>query len=144
MTGNKKKIIDWLIDQRDTIFIIKEKKQSRTLNQNNYYWQLLGELSNKLRVPSDELHFELIKKSCPFIEIMIPAEQKIIGIKYYEVLKTIKKNDKIYNIVRVYAGSSEINTIEFGILLDNLIEECTDQGINTLTPDEIKRLKAIE
>jgi hypothetical protein len=31
-----------------------------------------------------------------------------------------------------------------GILLDNLIEECKLQGIETMTPDELAKLRTLE
>jgi hypothetical protein len=31
-----------------------------------------------------------------------------------------------------------------GILLDNLIEECKLQGIDTITPDELSKIRSLE
>lgn len=145
MTGNKIKLINYLVIQDDKKeFTLTEKKKRRSLDQNSYYWQLLNELAQIMSIPSETLHFELIKKSCPFMEIMIPSNQEIKGIRYYEILRTIKRDDKLFDIIRVYAGSSELNSKEFSILLDSLIEECKEQGIETLTPDELERLKYYE
>ena len=44
-----------------------------------------------------------------------------------------------YIVYQVYTPSHELKTDEFAILLDGLIEECKNQGIDTRTPDEIKR-----
>lgn len=43
----------------------------------------------------------------------------------------------------MYVGSSSLDTIEMGILLDSLIEECHLQNIETMTPDEIAKLKGL-
>lgn len=114
------------------------------MTQNKYYWELLGQLSNKMRIPSEELHFDNIKKSCPFEEYLVPDEANLRGIKYYETLSKKKVKDKLFKVVRVYIGTSALNTTEFGILLDNLIEECHIQNISTLTPNEIAQLKSYE
>ena len=41
----------------------------------------------------------------------------------------------------VFTPSHELNTREFAFLLQGLCEECEEQGIETLSPDELKRLE---
>lgn len=146
MIGTPKKVISWLLEKnQNTKYEIKQYKKKRTPRQNNYYWELIGKLAEKLRISQDELHFELIKKSCPFVEIMIPAESNLKPLgKYIEKLKTIQSDNKMFDIIRVYAGSSELNTKEMNILVDNLIEECHLQDIETLTPEEIEKMRSLE
>lgn len=145
MKGTPLKLLQFIakLDQ-DKIYEIKEYKQSRTLNQNSYYWKLLNELSRKVRIPSEELHFELLKKSVPFTEYLVLAEADLRAIEYYEIKGQIEKNDNVYNIVRVYVGSSKLDTVEMGILLDNLIEECKLQGIETMSETELARIRSLE
>jgi len=141
MKGTPKKIIEFLFEQdKDKIFEIKEYRKKRTLNQNNYYWELLGELSLTLRVPVEELHFKMLKDYSQRFQVMIPEEIDLRGIEYYEKKSLIKKNDKLFRVYDVYVPSHELKTKEFAILLDGLIQECKQVGIETLTPDEIARL----
>ena len=145
LIGTPKYLITKLLDLNpDKEYEIKEHKKKRTRNQNSYYWELLNQLSKKLRIPQEELHFELIKRSCPFTEILVPDEADLRAIEYYEERGKLKKNDKLYKIIRVYVGSSKLNTTEMGILLDNLIEECKLQGIETMTPQELAKLRELE
>ncbi len=142
MIGTPKYLIKKLLElPEDKEYEIKEHKKKRTLDQNSYYWVLLGKLSQKLRIPQEELHFELIKRSCPFTEILVPDEADLRAIEYYEERGKITKNNKLFKIIRVYVGSSKLDTTEMGILLDNLIEECKLQGIETLPPYELERIK---
>ncbi len=141
MRGKAKQIIDYLFEQdKDKVFEIKECKKKRTLNQNSYYWELLGELSLALRVAPRELHFEMLKKYSQMYQIMIPEEIEPRGIKYFEKKSLIKKNDKLFRIYEVFTPSSELKTKEFAILLDGLIQECNQVGIETLTPNQLKEL----
>ena len=39
--------------------------------------------------------------------------------------------------------SHELNTYEFALLLNGLCEECRQQDIETLSPNELNELKAI-
>jgi len=145
MIGTPKELIKKLLElDQDKKYEIKEHKKKRTLDQNSYYWVLLGKLSQKLRIPQEELHFELIKRSCPFTEILVPDEADLRAIEYYEERGKITKNNKLFKIIRVYVGSSKLDTTEMGILLDNLIEECKLQGIETMTPQELAKLRELE
>lgn len=141
MKGTPKQIIDYLYYQdKDKVFEIKEYRKKRTLNQNNYYWELLGELSLTLRVPVEELHFEMLKNYSQRLQVMIPEGTELRGVEYYEKKSLIKKNDKLFRVYYVYVPSHELKTKEFAILLDGLIHECKQVGIETLTPDELARL----
>jgi hypothetical protein len=145
MIGNAKDILYFIFNQeKDKIFEIKEFKKKRTLTSNAYYWVLLNKLSKKLRIPSTELHFELIKKSCPFEEYLVPYEANLRGIEYYIEKGKIERNGKLFKTIRVYVGSSRLETVEFGILLDNLIEECKLQNIETMTESELAKMRSLE
>ena len=145
MIGTVKKLIPKMLElDQDKIYEVKEHKEKRTLNQNSYYWKLLNELSRKLKISSDELHFELIKKSCPFEEYLVPYEASLRGIEYYIEKGKIERNGRLFKTIRVYVGSSDLDTKEMTMLLDNLIEECHEQDIETITPDELAKMRGLE
>lgn len=145
MKGTPKQIIDYLYYQdKDKVFEIKEFKKKRTLNQNNYYWELLGELSLALRLPPEELHKRMLKDYSQKYQIMIPYEIELRGIEYYDKKSVIEKNGNKFQVYEVYVPSHELKTKEFAILLDGLINECKQVGIETLTPDEISEMLASE
>lgn len=145
MKGTPKQIIDYLYYQdKDKVFEIKEFKKKRTLNQNNYYWELLGELSLALRLPPEELHKRMLKDYSQKYQIMIPYEIELRGIDYYDKKSVIEKNGNKFQVYEVYVPSHELKTKEFAILLDGLINECKQVGIETLTPDEISEMLASE
>lgn len=145
MIGTKKELIKYLLEKDEVKkYEIKEYNEKRSLDQNKYYWKLLGELAKKMRVSPDELHFEMIKKSCPFEEYLVPDTANLRGIKYKEILSQRKVKDKVFKVIRVYVGSSDLDTKEMTILLDSLIEECKLQGIETLSPNELAKMRSLE
>ena len=145
MIGTKNELIKYLLEQQEEKkFEVKEYFKKRSKDQNAYYWELLNKLSKKLIIPTEELHFELIKKSCPFEEYLVPNEASLRGIRYYEVLAKKQVKNKVFKIIRVYVGSSDLDTKEMIVLLDNLIEECKEQGIETMTPDELAKMRSLE
>lgn len=144
MIGNVLKIIQWLYDQdKNKLFEIKEYKEKRNKNQNKKYWKLLGELSLKTKIGIEELHFEMLKSYSPRYEILVPNESSVRGIEYYEKKSKILKNGKEFYVYHVYTPSHELNTAEFAILLKGLCEECRQQGIETLSPQELADLEEI-
>ena len=145
MIGNALKIIQYLYDQdKDKVFEIKEYKEKRNKDQNAKYWNLLGQLSLKLKIGIEELHFKFLKEYSPRYEIMIPAETEVRGIEYYEKKSKIVKNGKEFNVYHVYTPSHELNKSEFSILLEGICEECQKQGIEVRSPEEILRDKKLD
>lgn len=144
MIGNALKLIQWLYAQdKQKLYEIKEYKEKRNKNQNSKYWKLIGELSLKTKIGIEELHFEMLKFYSPRYEILVPADRTIRGIEYYDKKSKIIKNGKEYNVYHVYTPSHELDTGEFAILLKGLCEECRQQGIETLSPNELKELELL-
>lgn len=144
MIGNALKLIQWLYAQdKQKLYEIKEYKEKRNKNQNSKYWKLIGELSLKTKIGIEELHFEMLKSYSPRYEILVPADRTIRGIEYYDKKSKIIKNGKEYNVYHVYTPSHELDTGEFAILLKGLCEECRQQGIETLSPNELKELELL-
>ena len=140
MIGNALKLIEFLyIQDKDKLFEIKKYKKKRNNKQNSKYWKLLCELSLKTRIAIEDLHFDMLKNYSPRYEILVPAEKEVRGIEYYERKSKIVKDDKEFYVYHVYTPSHELKTDEFAILLDGLIQECQQQGIDTRSPEEIMR-----
>lgn len=135
---------------------VSQHKEKRTLTQNAYYWTLLNRLSGKIGVSNARLHNILLREVAPpFVidgkVVMQPipdtdrAEEEILEAMTYHLKPTsgiIVGNDKdIYRWYVVLRGSSQMDTAEFTVLLNRLIESCKEQGIETLSPDELERMR---
>ena len=44
--------------------------------------------------------------------------------------------------LQVYYGSSTFNTKEMSVFIDGIVSECKELGIETLTSEELERMKA--
>lgn len=140
MIGQPLKLIEFLyVQEKDKLYEVKEYKKKRNNNQNSRYWKLINELSLKLKISVKKLHFEMLKNYSQRYEILVPADKEIRGIEYYERKSKIIKDGKEYIVYHVYTPSHELKIDEFAILLDGLIQECKEQGIDTRSPDEILR-----
>lgn len=129
---------------KDKLYDVKinEYSDKRTKTMNAYYWLLLTELANVLKIGKDELHTELIKRYSQRDYISLLANIKPSDyFPYFEYQNTFKHNDNTFRSYLVFKRSSDMNKHEFSILLDGLISECKEVGINTMTPEEIAQLR---
>lgn len=132
----------------DYEIIIRKKRKKRTLDQNAYAWQLIGQLSRKLRRSPDEVYRELVR-DMPTYEIVPVAEKAIPhwtetwsarGLGWIcEDMGPCKRTPGYRNI-KCYYGSSTFSKEEMSQLIELIIEECHEQGIGTMTPREIAAL----
>lgn len=161
MTGKASELIVWLYEQADKskVWDVTEHKEKRSLNSNSYYWVLLTKLADAMRISKSKAHnmmlrsygqLELINdKAC---YIVIPdteeAEETALNAETYHIKPTSQvkpgKDGMSYRTYMLIRGSSTYNTKEMAILLDGLIQEAKDQGIETLTPAELERMRAYE
>lgn len=140
MIGNALKLIEFLyIQDKDKLYEVKEYKKKRNNKQNSKYWKLLCELSLKLKIGVQELHKQMLRDYSKQGEICALSDYDMSGVKYYDIKSKFKKDGKEYIVYQVYTPSHELKTDEFAILLDGLIQECKQQGIDVRSPDEIKR-----
>ena len=70
----------------------------------------------------------------------IPIEKYV---KYCEEAGETTLNGKLFKHYRVYKGSSEFDTKEMSIFIDGIVSEAKDLGIQTDTPDQIAKMKAL-
>lgn len=144
MIGNALKIINWLYSQgKDKLFEIKEYKEQRNKKQNAKYYKLLGQLAMAVNMSVEELHFKMLKDYSQRYEMCIPSSVEVRGIEYFERKSKFIKNEMEYSTYLVYVPSHELNTKEFAFLLNGLCEECKQQGIETLSPNELAELKQL-
>lgn len=134
---------------------IKEKKARRSLDANGYYWQLEGQLAESLRVSKPFLHNQLLRRygQKEIIEdkpvyVVLPEtdevqrkvdEDTILHLYPTSQLKQ-GKDERMYRTYLLLRGSHEYNTAEMSRLIDGLVSECKEVGIETATPDEIARM----
>ena len=144
MIGNAEQLLKYLFNvDKNKIFEIKEVKEKRTLTANSYYQTLLTQLSMTLNIPREELHERYIKECSPCLLVPLTKNKEPSRyFKYYEYYKESELNGIKADYYKVYLGTSEMNSKEFSILLNEVVEDCKIQGIPTL--DDIKINKLIK
>lgn len=147
MIGKVEDIINYLFKlDRDKEYQveIKEYKQKRSLNANAYAWVLINKIANVMRLSKEEVYLNMLKHYGQSQVFSIVSEVNITGyFKYYEVIGTSTLNNKEFNHIRVFKGSSEYDTKEMSIFIDGIVQEAKQLDIETLTPNQLAELKSL-
>lgn len=140
MIGQKSDVIKWLLDQPGETFEAKEYHARRSLTANGYYWALLSKLAQALRTSKDELHEVMLDRYGVTEGTVITMKSEIPVRRLGGHWRLLKSDGKWSAYVQL-TRSSEMDSAQFSGLLDGLIEECREQGIETLPEGEIERLR---
>lgn len=123
---------------------IDKYREKRSLNANAYCWKLLTEIANVVRSSKDEVYLEMLKRYGQSEIISVLAHIPIGEyVKYCEEAGESTLNGKLFKHYKVYKGSSEFDSREMSIFLDGVVSEAEEMGIQTMTPNEIARLKSL-
>lgn len=143
MIGTAQDIIKWLFDQdRDKVFEVKEHKEKRSLNANAYAWSLITKIADALRTSKEECYLEMLKRYGQSEIVSVLSQIDVSGyFKYYEPLATATLQGKEFTHYKIFKGSSEYTTLEMAVLIDGIVSEAKELGIETIPPKEIERLK---
>jgi len=136
-------LYDLLTDDKVKVCKIDHYKKKRSLNANSYAWVLITEIANKLRASKEEVYFQMLKRYSQssvisIVEEAVPVFMK--SVKYAEEFGKGTINGKEFTHIKVYMGSSEMDSKQFSILLDGIVSECELLSIPTLEDLEIRRL----
>ena len=134
--------------QKKYTVTIKEFRKKRSLDANAYAWVLMNKLADKLYMGVRDLYRHYIPD--------IPENSQVVCVPTEAVEKlqsgwehngigwcsdTLKSKLPGCTNVVLYYGSSTFDQKQMGVLLDLIIEDCKQVGVEYLTPEELERLK---
>lgn len=147
MVGTIEQVIQYLFKQDKTKqYEVKEVKRRRSLDSNAYAWVLIGKLQDKLHIPKEDIYKSLIKEIGSYE--VIPVKNEAVerfrqawsknGLGW--ITETTKSKLEGFTNIIAYYGSSSYNTSEMSRLINLIVQECKQQDIETMTPNELKSL----
>lgn len=139
-----KVLIDNLDDNKE--YELKEHKPKRSIQANNYFWTLLGELCFELDLNVLDEYKKRVKELGIFRQWTIDRDNLKTfnkmwtsqGIAWFTEVVDIAVDNKI--VVNAYYGSSSYNSKQMAKLIDGLVQDCKAVGIETRTTEEINSL----
>ncbi len=168
MVGKTKELIRWLLEQpEEKKWKIAECKPKRSLNANAYFWVLVDKIAKSLHEPSADIHNKLLSENLCFMYedetikwMTSPRKPDRFGLLkegnayWYDSGRIVfmhKPNGEPYmngdkkQTARIYLrvkGSHEMDTSEMSRLIEGTVMEARELDIETMTPDELKRMMA--
>lgn len=109
---------------------------------------MLDKLAEKVHIPKEDIYRTLIKNIGGNSEIVCVQNKAVErlcegwernGIGW--VTDTLESKIEGCTNVILYYGSSTYDTAQMHRLIDLIVQECKQQDIETLTPEELARLK---
>ena len=131
---------------KDITLKITKYSERRSLDANAYLWVLCTKLAEVLKTSKDEVYEEFIQRygyvDEPPISISVLASvdmSKIDG--HWKYLKD--SSDGRFKAYMRLRGTSEYTSKEMAHFLDMVVQECKEQGIETLPSEELERMKSM-
>lgn len=146
-------VLNGLAD-KDLVIDASIRKGKRSLSANSYFHVLVGKIADSQTISKAKAKNILISKygqpqllddGSPMVyktnapvEYMMEQEAiHAIPVKYSE------EQGKEVVFYKIYRGSSTYNTEEMSKLIDGTVADAKELGIETLSPSEIARMKAL-
>lgn len=120
----------------------KKWRQKRSLDANALLWHCIGEIAGALRTDKWEVYLEMLKRYGKYTYICVKpnmVEAMKLQWRECEEVGEIDINGTKAVQMLCYFGSSTLDTKEFSILLEGVISEMREMGLETPTSQDMKR-----
>ncbi len=140
------KIMEMINNAKNGVQIIfKPYREQRSRAANNYAWHLIGKIAEVQRTTKDFIYLMMLKDYGVIEEtVCVLAE----GGRYLEInehlyvhcFEQATYDGKLFNWYHSYKGSSKYNISEMRTLIEGIVFEAQELGIDTRTPAQISQL----
>ena len=121
---------------------IKKYRKKRSLDANALLWVCLGKIANELRADKWDIYLQMLKRYGKYTYICVkPSVVEAIKTQWRECeeIGEVDINGQKSVQMLCYFGSSHLDTKEFSVLLDGVISEMKEMGIETPEDEELER-----
>jgi hypothetical protein len=139
---------DILVKGKELVVEVKQYRQKRSLDSNSYAWVLIGKIAKAWQppVPADDVYIEMLKRYGQHESELLSVVSEAAPMIYRATNNHCSEageselNGKTFKHFRILIGSSQYNSKDMATLIDGIVSECKELGIETMPPDEIKRV----
>lgn len=134
-----KQITSKLLNAEKLSIKIDKHREKRSLDANGLLWKACTVLAEALNTSKDDVYFEMLKRYGQTFVCKIPNEHIE---KFKRQYKYCEQHEKLppeerAQYFRVWLGSSNYNTKEMSVLLDGVMSEIEDMGLDFTSPNEV-------
>lgn len=126
---------------------IAPAKKKRSLNANSYAWRLINDIALAVRETPENVYRAALRDIPNICEVLCVQDKAVdsmtrlwlrghIGRRVEREPSKIKGCTNLY----IYYGSSDFDTRQMSMLIDNLVQDALALGIETRPAEEIKSL----
>ena len=133
-------------DNKDLDVKVKVHREKRSLDANSYFWVIVSKIAEKINLGNDEVYKKLLDNYGVYTPIVVKESalnRMLSQWRYTKVLGEIKVGNQKGIQVLCYFGSSTYDSKEMSRLIDGAVSEAKDLGIETVTPDELEKMKKL-
>lgn len=129
---------------------IARKKRRRSLEANSYCWVLCDKIASAIGTTKELIYKDAIENVGVFTQMLVQNEavESFInawnkqGLGNHAMTAYESKKNPGNTVIIAYHGSSTYDTKAMARLIDYIVSEAKEVGVETLTPDEIAKMKA--
>ena len=146
---NNTESIQQLKEQNKLDIELKKYRKKRSNDANRYFWKLLTEYCEEKEVDTIDEYKERAKRLGIFRVSRVETKDVDTYKKswenwgtawFCEIYDTEYLENVEFKILHLYYGSSSFNTKQMSRLINDLVEDCIEVGIETKTQAEINSL----
>lgn len=126
---------------------IKEYREKRSLNANDYFWRLLDEMASHLGSTKEYLYLDYVKQVGPFKDFELSVDEAKTFRVAWSRLGTGWPTEQVdftpdgeRVTIRAYYGSSTYNKRQMSRLIDMAVQDARSMGIETMSKEELESL----
>lgn len=128
---------------------IDRKRKKRSLDANSYMWVLCDKIAQVLQSSKEMVYQDAIRSVGIFTTTLVQNDAVDFTIAHWDsfgvgnfAMATHESNKNPgCTVIRLYFGSSTYDTAEMSRLIDYIVSEAKELGVETMTPAELERLK---
>ena len=120
----------------------KKFRQKRSLDANGLLWHCLGKIAEALRTDKWEVYLLMLKRYGKYTYICVKpnmVDAMKMQWRESEVIGEVDINGQKAVQMLCYFGSSTYDTKEFSVLLDGVISEMAEMGLQVPTSQDMQR-----
>lgn len=129
-------------------YVIEITKKKRSNDQNRYMWELISQIAERSGISQNDIYRQAIREAGAWYTFKVRQDE------YKSFCKTWEENGvgwwvetEVYDhdgvMCRAYRGTSGYNSAEMSRIIDWVVNEAKWYEIDTETPEQLARRKAI-
>ncbi len=127
---------------------VKQCRKKRSLDANSYAWVLITKIADVLRTSKDDLYIEMLKKygqrEPQLLSVVSEGAEMIYRAtnNHCTEVGESELNGKAFKHLAILIGSSQYDTKSMSILIDGIVQDAKELGVEVMTKSELELLKS--